>query len=252
MKFNCIWKALSAKTLSLLPILALVVGCGSGNSNMDAAVKDYLEKNPQVIQAQVEDVLKKKGIRGRAPQKTIDEMIKNPIKVPLNNAPILGPDDAEITIVEFSDFQCPFCKRVVPTMKDLMKNNKGKIKLAFRQNPLSFHKNAMPAAKASLAANEQGKFWEMHDALFNDQRNLSEENILKIAKDLGLNMDQFKKDFKSDKFDAQIQADIKWAQSNGASGTPAFFVNGVYVRGAKPLTYFQELVDKLLKKGKSS
>ena len=225
--------------------LALVLNACQSQQNIEETVQQYLKDNPEVIKAQVQAVLKEQGIRGRPPQKSIEDLIKNPIKVDLNNAPVLGPEDAEITIVEFSDFQCPFCKRVVPTIHQLVKEYDGKVRVAFRQHPLSFHKDAMSAAKASLAAHEQGKFWEMHDALFENQRDLSDANIKKIAKDLGLNMAQFEKDWKSDKFDAQIQEDIKFARSNGATGTPAFFVNGVYVKGARPIAYFKEVIDKI-------
>ncbi len=223
-------------------------GCTGGMS--DEAIKAYLEKNPEIIKAQVEAVLNEKGIRGRPKPKSIDELMKSRIKVGLNNAPIKGAKDAPITIVEFSDFQCPFCKRVNPTMDQLLKDYEGKVRVAFRQHPLSFHKQAMPAAKASLAAHEQGKFWEMHDELFEIQRQLTDENILKAAKKIGLDIKKFEKDWKSNKYDAQIQEDIKFARSNGATGTPAFFVNGVYVKGAKQAPYFKRLIDKLLAENK--
>jgi len=225
--------------------MAPLVACAPSQDQMDKAVQTYLEKNPKVFEAQVDKILKAKGIRGRAPQKSIEDMIKNPVKMGVGKGPILGKEDAEITIVEFSDFQCPYCKRVVPTMKEVLKKNEGKVRLSFRHNPLPFHKRAMPASKAALAAGEQGKFWEMHDELFNNQKDLSDANILKIAKGLGLNMSEFKKDFKGTKFDAQIQEDMKIAKANGATGTPSFFVNGVFVRGARPAQYFQQVIDKI-------
>ncbi len=218
----------------------------------DQAMKDFFEKNPEVLQAQIEKVLKEKGIRGKPRQKSLAERMKNPIKVGLNNAYTMGPDDAPITIIEFSDFQCPFCSRVIPTMKKLVKDYNGKVRFAFRHHPLSFHKNAMSAAKASLAAGEQGKFWEMHDKLFENQRQLTDPNIEKLAKDLKLDIAKFKKAWKSNKYDAQIQKDIQFARSNGASGTPAFFVNGVYMKGAQPYASFKQLIDKLLEQKKKS
>lgn len=225
--------------------LAFIFNACQSQKNVEETVKKYLEENPQVIKTQVQAVLKEQGIRGRPPEPSIDDMIKNPVKVGLNNAPVMGPKDAEITIVEFSDFQCPFCKRVVPTMKQLIKEYDGKVNVAFRQHPLSFHQNAMSAAKASLAANDQGKFWEMHDALFENQRDLSDATIKKIAKDIGLNVSQFEKDWKSNKYDKQIQEDLKFAQSHGATGTPAFFINGVYVKGARPIAYFKQVIEKI-------
>lgn len=237
---------LKSTLLSFLVFSLITVFMGCGAQDVEQAVKDYLQKNPQVLKAEIEKILRAKGIRGRPPEKSLAEMIKNPIKVGLNKAPTKGADNAAITIVEFSDFQCPFCARVLPTMEQLLKDYKGKVRIAFRQHPLSFHKNAMSAAKASLAAGEQGKFWEMHDKLFAEQRNLTDDNIKKMAKDLGLNGAKFEKSWKSGKFDAQIQEDMKFARSNGATGTPAFFVNGVYVKGARPLPYFKSLIDKLL------
>ncbi len=236
------------KLISLLSVsLFFIGGCGS---MMDEAVSEYLQENPDVIKKQVEAVLKEKGIQGRPKPKSIDEMMKTRVKVGLNNAATKGPEDAEITIIEFSDFQCPFCNRVVPTMNQLLKDYKGKIRIAFRQHPLGFHKRAMPAAKASLAAGEQGKFWEMHDILFENQKDLSDANIMKMARDIGLNQKQFKKDWQSDKYDKQIAKDMQDARSLGAKGTPAFFVNGIYVKGAKPLPYFKQLIGKLLAQDK--
>lgn len=249
------FKALKLFPLGMLGVAALLLASLPACTNeqqIEKAIESYIEKNPEALKKTIDKVLAEKGIRGRPPQKTLDELIKSPIKVGLNNAYTMGAEDAEITIVEFSDFQCPFCKRVVPTMKQLLKEYEGKVKVAFRHHPLSFHKNAMSASKASLAAGEQGKFWEMHDALFENQRDLSDTNILKIAKDLGLNVSQFEKDWKSTKYDKQIEEDMKFARSNGATGTPAFFVNGVYVKGAKPVTYFKQLIDKLLAQEKEA
>src|SRR5262249_19003984 len=113
-------------------------------------------------------------------------------------------------------------------------------------HPLPMHKNALGAAKASLAANAQGKFWEFHDLLFENQQDLSEENLIKLAQKAGLNVPKFTKDMKSTKFDQQIQEDSDFAMKAGASGTPAFFINGVALRGAKPMASFKEVIDRLL------
>lgn len=123
---------------------------------------------------------------------------------------------------------------------------KGKIRLAYRQNPLPFHPFASSAAKASLAAQDQGKFWEMYEALFANQKDLSDDGIRKIAQGVGLNMARFEKDWKSDKYDARIVEDINFAKNNQAGGTPAFFINGVLVSGAQPFENFKVVIDKLL------
>lgn len=227
--------------LVFLGLAILPVACGPTPQDLEKAVGDYIQKNPKVIQDAV-----RAQRPGRRPEPPLEERIKSAIEVPLNNAPVKGSENAPVTIVEFSDFQCPFCSRVVPTLKQIEEEYKGKVKIAFRQNPLPFHQNAMSAAKAALAAKEQGKFWEMHDALFADQRNLTEDNIRKIAEQIGLNVSKFESDWKSDKFNAQIEEDIKFAQQNGASGTPSFFINGVSLKGAQPYPKFKELIDKLL------
>jgi protein-disulfide isomerase len=237
-----------AFTISLVGVVTVLLaglgGCGPSPSQFEKSFKAFLEKNPQFLEKEIEKVMQKK--RPAADTRSIDEMIKNPVQVDLNDAPIQGAANAPITIVEFSDFQCPFCSRVTPTMKTLLKDYPGKVRIAFRHNPLPFHKNAMSAAKASLAANEQGKFWEMHDALFSNQKDLSDESIKKAAKQIGLDVRKFEKAWKSNQYDAQIQRDVDFAKKNGATGTPSFFINGVFLRGARPVESFKEVIDKLL------
>jgi len=185
---------------------------------------------------------------GRPEAPSLEERMKNPVKVDVGSAPTRGPSGAPITIVEFSDFQCPFCKRAVSTLEQLMKEYDGKIRWAFRHHPLPFHSMALSAAKASLAANEQGKFWEMHDRLMENQANLSDETIRKIAKEIGLNMNKFEKAWNSDRFKPQIEEDIRFAEANGATGTPTFYINGVIVKGAQPIDSFRAVIDVLLKR----
>jgi protein-disulfide isomerase len=232
--------------LVLIITLALgLVACGASDKKLEKAIGDYIQKNPQALQKPIQDALKAQRPQ-RAPELPLEERIKKAIKVDVGDAPVEGPANAPITIVEFSDFQCPFCSRINPTIAQLQKDYAGKLRVAFRQHPLPFHPNAMPAAKASLAAKEQGKFWEMHKLLFANQQNLNEETIQKLAKEAGLNMDKFMKDWKSDKFNETIQADIKFAETNGASGTPALFINGVLIQGAQPVDAFKIVIDKML------
>ena len=160
--------------------------------------------------------------------------------------PWKGGKNAKVTIVEWSDFQCPFCSRVNPTMDKIKETYGDKVKVVFKQNPLSFHKDAKPAAKAALAAHEQGKFWEMHDLLFANQKKLQAADLEGYAQQLGLNMAKFKAAMGSDKFDKQISADQAQAASLGARGTPAFFVNGRQLRGAQPFERFKEIIDEEL------
>ena len=233
------WRTLFS--LMLLTLLA-PLGCGPSQEDLKKAVGDYLKENPKVLQ----DAMKGAPRPPAPPPIPLEQRTKQAIQVPLNNAPVQGPENAPITIVEFSDFQCPFCSRVVPSIREVMKTYDGKVRFAFRQHPLPMHPNAMSAAKASLAANEQGKFWEMHDKLFENQKDLSEATITKLAQEIGLNMKKFDASWKSTKFDAQIAEDIKFAESNGATGTPSSFINGVAVKGAQPASGFKEVIDKLL------
>jgi protein-disulfide isomerase len=228
-----------------LAIALSFFGCKPQPQDMEKAIGDYLQQHPQVIQKAVQDAMKTQA-RPRPPEPPLEEKIKNAIQVDLNNAPTEGPANAPITIVEFSDFQCPFCGRVVPTIKQLMKDYNGKVQLAFRMNPLPFHQFAPSAAKAALAAKDQGKFWQMHDLLFENQKDLSDDSIRKLAQQAGLNMTRFEKDWKSTKYDALLVQDMDFAKNHGASGTPAFFINGVLVSGAQPIDNFRVVINKLL------
>jgi protein-disulfide isomerase len=168
--------------------------------------------------------------------------------IEVGTAPVLGPKNAPVTIVAFSDFECPFCGRVIPTLKQLEQDYKGKIRVAFKNSPLPFHQNAKPAAMAALAANEQGKFWEMHDKLFANQRALDRASLEKYAQEIGLNMNQFKAALDSNKFQAQLDADMAESTRVGVNGTPSFFINGRSVVGAQPVDAFKRIIDEELKK----
>jgi protein-disulfide isomerase len=170
-------------------------------------------------------------------------------KVDVGNAPARGPKNAPITVVLFSDFQCPFCGRVEPSIVELEKLYPGKVRVAWKNYPLPFHNNAKPAAEAALAANEQGKFWQMHEILFKNQQALTGPDLEKYAKDIGLDMDKFKAAMDSHKFAAQVDADMKQGSSLGVEGTPAAFVNGQLVSGAQPVDAFKKIVEAEFKVG---
>ena len=176
-------------------------------------------------------------------------------KVPLKgNEPQKGPDDALVTIVEISDFQCPFCGRVEPTIKQVVDKYGKDVRVVWLNNPLPFHNNAKPAANAALEAHAQKGnkgFWAMHEKLFANQKALTTDNLEKWAKELGLNMAKFKKALADDKYGKTIQAQQTLASSLGARGTPAFFINGRNLRGAQPLTAFTALIDEELVKAKA-
>jgi protein-disulfide isomerase len=162
------------------------------------------------------------------------------------DAPSKGPKNAPVTIVAWSDFQCPFCSRVNPTIKQIEETYKGKVRIAFKHQPLPFHNNAQVAAEASLAAHEQGKFWEMHDKMFANQQALDRPNLEKYAQELGLNMARFKAALDSGKFKEKVQKDSADGMKVGANGTPTFFINGNKVEGAQPFDAFKSVIDREL------
>ena len=166
--------------------------------------------------------------------------------VKYDGAPILGEEDAPVTIVEFSDFQCPYCARFFEQTFPQLKENyikTGKVKLAFRHLPLSFHQYAQKTAEASECANEQGKFWEYHDTVFNNQDQLSDTILSTWAGEIGLDVKKFDDCLESGKYKEKVQADSNDAGSYGVSGTPSFFVNGKLLVGAQPYEAFQQVID---------
>ena len=157
--------------------------------------------------------------------------------------PSKGPANAPITIVEFSDFQCPFCSRVNPTLAQVREKYGDKVRIVFRQFPLSFHQQAQKAAEASLCAGDQGKFWELHDAMFADQQALGVDQLKTKAAGLGVNAEQFNQCLDSGKHAATVQADLKDGSAAGVSGTPAMFINGRFLSGAQPLNEITKVID---------
>jgi protein-disulfide isomerase len=170
--------------------------------------------------------------------------------IEVGDSPVKGAKNAPVTIVEFSDFQCPFCSRVEPTLSQIEKEYAGKVKIAWKNQPLPFHQNARPAAMAAMAANEQGKFWEMHDKMFANQQNLDRASLEKYGQEIGLDMGKFKAALDSNKFDAKITADSNEGNKVGANGTPTFYINGRQLVGAQPVEAFKAMIDEELKKKK--
>jgi protein-disulfide isomerase len=172
--------------------------------------------------------------------------------VETKGSPAMGPETAAVTIVEFSDFQCPFCGRVGPTLKRIRKEYGDQVRIVFKHQPLDFHAKAPAAHAAAEAAHRQGKFWEMHDKIFADQKAMSPEKYLEYATELELDVEQFKVDVASADVKKKVDADKKEAAKLGSTGTPGFFVNGLNLKGAKPFEAFKEVIDKELKKKKKA
>ena len=160
----------------------------------------------------------------------INEGIKN---VGIGNLPPKGDSNAKIKIVEFSDFQCPACKASHPIIERIFQDYQGEVGLYYRYFPLSMHKNSFIAAEAAECANEQGKFWEYHDTLFENQDSLDKENLKKYAKEINLDVEQFNNCLDNEKYKGVVLADLSDAKKLSLKGTPTFFVNGKEVFGGK-------------------
>ena len=150
-------------------------------------------------------------------------------KIAASGAPSFGPADAKVTVVEFSDFECPYCSRAAAVTTQVKEKYSGKVRLIFRQFPLSFHQNAKVAAEAALAAHSQGKFWEFHDKLFQNQRSLDRASLEGYAKELGLDMTKFKAALDSGQNQKQVEADVELGSEVAVQGTPTLFVNGIRI-----------------------
>ena len=166
---------------------------------------------------------------------------------------VIGDSNAAlVTIVEFSDFECPFCSRGKDTVDAVRKEYGDKVRVVFKHHPLPFHKKAGPAHQASVAAGNQGKFWEYHDKLFANARELTEDNLKKWAGELGLNMARFDKDRNGAKAKARVQADMAQAGTISVRGTPNFLINGRKLVGAQPLPVFKALIDEEIAKAEKA
>jgi len=235
--------------ITRLPLILVGVFATSCISQADldeikATQKLILTKLDVIAKRPVAAAAKPRRPRGPDPEKTY--------AFPVEGSPVLGPRDALVTIMEISDFQCTYCKRAGSTIKKIIEKYPKEVRVVFKHNPLSFHKRAMPAANATMCANEQGKFWPMHDVVFANNRALEDADLEGYAKKTGLDMARYKSCYTANKFKAQILKDQKTTISLGARGTPAFFINGRYLSGARPLPAFQKIIDEELKKAKES
>jgi protein-disulfide isomerase len=203
-------------------------------------IRSYLtQQRMQEVREQYLDTLKQKT--------AVHVMLEPPRQnVAAANSPSKGSAAAPIEMIEFSDFQCPFCQRANPTVEQVLKTYGDRIRFVYRHYPLPNHPNARPAAEAAACAADQGKFWPYHDRLFANSSKLSEADLKQHAAELGLNSGQFNRCFDSHKFQAQVDADIKAGSEAGVNGTPAFFINGRSISGAQPFDVFKKVIDEEL------
>ena len=161
-------------------------------------------------------------------------------------SPAKGPAAAPVEIVEFSDFQCPYCLAAHPTVKRVLDTYGDRIRFVYRHYPLPNHPNARPAAEAAQCANEQGRFWPYHDRLFENSSKLADADLRQAAADLQLDTTRFNGCLETHKYKDAVDADIKAGQDAGVSGTPAFFINGRELTGAQPFEAFKRIIDEEL------
>lgn len=174
---------------------------------------------------------------------------QNVINIDGDDDAVLGDDDAPITIIEFSDYECPFCTRFYLNTLPQIKSeyiDTGKVKLIYRDYPLGFHANAQKAAEAAECAGEQGKYYEMHDKLFDEGVNGGVSSFKQYAKEIGLNAGEFNECLDSGEMASEVQKDFQDGQRVGVRGTPTFFINGQYLSGAQPFEVFKQVIEEKL------
>lgn len=252
-------KEAAARKVSVDELLAAEVDAKAkavSEEEARAVLESARDRMPPMSEAEAIQAITKSMQRQRAQQRRteyaaelrrkhgVQVLIEPPrVRIATPAGPTLGPADAPITVVEFSDFQCPYCARSAETVKQLVDKYPGKIRLVFQDFPLPIHKEAPKAAEAAACAQDQGKFWEMHDRLFQNQKELSIADLKRHAANLGLDVPAF-----NACLDEGRHADV-WKQAKtfgesfGITGTPAFFVNGIPLFGAAPLQEFTQIID---------
>lgn len=174
-------------------------------------------------------------------------ILSDPLPVPIAGAPMIGPKDARITLVEFSDFQCPYCALATPQLRAVLRAYPTQVRLFFKQFPLDIHSQAAFAAKAAVAAQRQGKFWEMHDALFASRKDLSRPTVLGLASALGLDLKRFEADLDSPAVHQAVLRDVEDGNRIGVMSTPTLFLDGRHYNGPIKLEVLKPLLDEALK-----
>ncbi len=259
-----------SKSLVLITLFSLFAGCTSDEKMKQQMAKilaedpkiltDAIEKNPaefitalQNAAKNAQEAMGKK--REDEEKKKLEESFDKPLVAEIrSDEAIRGPKDAPLTLVEYSDFECPFCSRGYQTVMDLMKKYPGKIRFIYKHLPLNFHEQAMISSQyyEAIRLQDEKKAFEFHDEIFKNQGKLKNGTAFldSIAKKVGADLGKVKKDINTDAVKNRIEADMKEAANFGMQGTPGFLLNGVPVRGAYPADYFVGLVDELQKRGK--
>ncbi len=252
-----------ARATTLLLAVTMAMPAAAAISRDD--LKKALEANPDlvlaalkkadkmkffefVVESQREYQKNKAADEAKREDEERDKALKNPLKPEIGaDARTRGNEKAPITVVEYSDFQCPYCGQGYKNLEQLRKMHGDQMRVVFKNFPLNFHPMAMPAAQwfEALALQSPAKAWTFHDTLFEHQDKLGEEYFKTLTKDLGLDVAKAAKDAKSDKVKDKIEADVKEAKAFGIEGTPAYLINGVPLRGAYPVEAFEQIISKL-------
>jgi protein-disulfide isomerase len=221
-----------------------------------AVQKEQLNRPFEEVKPQLQQNLKKAKIQQARQeysahlreQAKVSILLSPPrVQVGVDPARVRGNPKASVMIVEFSDYQCPYCGQVEATLKNVLAKHEGVVALAFRDMPIAqIHPFAQGAAEASRCAGEQGKFWEYHDLLFADQGSLDRNGLIAKAAKLRLDAKQFEGCISSEKFKAQVQQDSQEGMRAGVSGTPGFFINGIFMSGAQPEATFEKAIEEQL------
>ena len=232
----------------LLGVVVLAAACGP-----QAADIEEMKKGQKDILAKLENLEKSiQQVRAQpAAAQARPQMDPNKVyTIPVAGNPVRGPKDAKVTIVEFSDFQCPFCAQSTALVDQVLKAYPKDVNFVYKQFPLTaIHPNAMPAAKAVVAAGKQGKFWEMHDIAFQNSRELSADKLKEYAGKIGLDVPRWEKDMNSPETQATVDKEMQEARAADVSGTPTFFVGGKRVMN-RSFDGFKQMIDEqLAKKG---
>ncbi|SPE26040.1 DSBA oxidoreductase [Candidatus Sulfopaludibacter sp. SbA3] len=179
-----------------------------------------------------------------APPKLLDK----PVQIPVAGSPEKGPADAAVTLVEFSDFQCPYCAKAIKQLDAVLKAYPTQVKLIFKQYPLDSHGQALLAAQAAIAAHQQGRFWAMHDAMFANRSNLARPSLMAMAGTIGVEMKRFTSDLDSVSTRKTVEQDTQDGDKAGVEGTPTVFINGQKYGGSLDLEPMKSVIDAELKK----
>ena len=219
-------------------------------AEVEAIVKEYIKNHPEELAQSLQKFSETQ--RERQDEEAFKRALADRVNVPVAGFPSLGPDNAQFTLVEFSDFQCPYCARSVVTVKEFMKKNQGKVRLVFRNMPLPNHAKAPDAAKAAMAAGEQGRFWDFREKLMATQGEWSsaadhKQKFAKYAKDMALDVGRFERDMGKPEYQKKIDDDVAYAHTIGVNGTPSYFMNGIRITGARDLAFFEKVLTALLR-----